>query len=177
MPCKQQLGILTIAERDRKRAEKEAEDEAQRVAKAAAKIADRDRNRAEKEAEEAQRAAKAAAKASECDAKWTSEVNASIESMIKGGVSFSKMASKLGNGLTQTEIKNRWHRFLKKFSGIIKPPVQVGRHSSITWTADVDAAIVRMRMDGVSYSEIASKLGDGLTKMDIYNRWTRHLKD
>ena len=153
--------VTKIAERDRKRAEKEAEDEAQRVAKAAAKIADRDRNRAEKEAEEAQRAAKAAAKASERDAKWTAEVNASIESMIKGGFPFSKMASKLGNGLTQTEIKNRWHRFLKKLSGIIKPPVQVGRHSSITWTTDVDAAIVRMRTNDITFAKIASKLGKG----------------
>ena len=144
--------VTKIAKRDRKRAEKEAEDEAQRVAKAAAKIADRDRNRAEKEAEEAQRAAKAAAKASERDAKWTAEVNASIESMIKGGFPFSKMASKLGNGLTQTEIKNRWHRFLKKLSGIIKPPVQVGRHSSITWTTDVDAAIVRMRTNDITFA-------------------------
>ena len=50
--------VTKIAERDRKRAEKEAEDEAQRVAK---KIAERDRKRAEKEAEEeAQRVKKIA---------------------------------------------------------------------------------------------------------------------
>ena len=158
------------AKRDRKCAEKEAEEEAQR----AAKIAKCDRKRAEKEAEEeAQRTAKTA----ERDAKWTADVDAAIVSMIADGVSCSKIASKLGNGLSEDDIRNRWTRYMKESSSIIKPPVQVGRHSSITWTADVDAAIVRMRTYGVSYSEIASKLGVGLTKMDIYNRWTRHLKD
>ena len=86
-------------ERDRKRAEKEAEDEAQRVVK----IAKGNRKRAEKEAEKAQRVAKAAAKADQHDAKWTAEVDATIESMINGGVSFSKIASKLGNGLSRNE--------------------------------------------------------------------------
>ena len=86
------------AERDRKRAEKEAEEEAQRVAKAV-----RDCKRAEKEAEKAQRVAKAV----ERDAKWSAEDDASIESMINDGVSFSKITSKLGNGLTETDIKNR----------------------------------------------------------------------
>ena len=145
---KEEAGTVTKAERDRKRAEKEAEEEAQRAAKTA-----------------------------ERDAKWTADVDAAIVSMIADGVSCSKIASKLGNGLSEDDIRNRWTRYLKESSGIIKPPVQVGRHSSITWTADVDAAIVRMRTYGVSYSKIASKLGDGLTKMDIYNRWTRHLKD
>ena len=171
---KEEAGTVTKAERDRKRAEKEVDEEAQR----AAKIAKRDRKRAEKEAEEeTQRTAKAAAKTAKRDAKWTADVDAAIVSMIADGVSCSKIASKLGNGLSEDDIRNRWTRYLKESSGIIKPPVQVGRHSSITWTADVDAAIVRMRTDGVSYSKIASKLGDGLTKMDIYNRWTRHLKD
>jgi outer membrane scaffolding protein for murein synthesis (MipA/OmpV family) len=78
-----------------------APEEAQRVAK----IAERDRKRAKKEAEEAQRVAKAAAKAAERDAKWTAEVDASIESMINGRVSFSKMASKLSNGLSTSDIK------------------------------------------------------------------------
>ena len=40
-------------------------------------------------------ATKAAAKA----AKWTAEVDASIESMLDDGVSFAKIALKLGNGL------------------------------------------------------------------------------
>ena len=111
-----------MVERDRKRAEKEAEEEAQRVAK----IADRDRKRAEKEEEEAQRAANAAAKAAQRDAKWSAEDDASIESMMDDGVSFAKVASKLGNGLTETDIKNRWYRELKKSSGITKPPVQRG---------------------------------------------------
>jgi hypothetical protein len=81
--------VAKAAERDRKRAEKEAEDEAQRVAK----IAERDRKRAKKEADEAQRVTKAAQRA---------EVDALIESMIKGGVSFSKMESKLGHHSTQS---------------------------------------------------------------------------
>ena len=146
--------------------------------KCAAKEVERDRKRAEKEAEEeAQRVAKAAAKAAERDAKWTAEDDASIESMIDGGVSFSKIASKLGNGLTRTEIINRWHRELKKSSGITKPPVKTGPHSSITWTAHVDATIVRMRTDDISFAKIASELGNGLTRYDILNRLNRHLKD
>ena len=48
---------------------------------------------------------------------------------------------------------------------------------SITWTADVDSTIVRMRTDGDSFAKIASELGDGLKDSDIKNRWTRHLKD
>jgi len=74
-------------------------EEAQRVAK----IAECDRKHAEKEAEEAQRVAKAAVKA----AKWSAEVDALIESMIDGGVSFAKIASKLGNGLLTNDIKHR----------------------------------------------------------------------
>jgi hypothetical protein len=156
----------------RKEEEDRKKEEAATVAKA-----ERDRNRAEKEAEEAQRAERAAAKASERDAKWTAEVDASIESMIDGGVSFSKIASKLGNGLTGTDIKNKWYRELKKSSGITKPPVQRGIPSSITWTEDVDASIVRMRTDGDSFPKIASELGNGLAENDIKNRWYRHLKD
>jgi hypothetical protein len=77
-----------VVERDRKRAKKEAEDEAKRVASA-----ERDRKRAEKVAEEeAQRVAKPPGSIT-----WTVEVDASIESMLDGGDSFSKM-----------DIKNRW---------------------------------------------------------------------
>jgi hypothetical protein len=160
---------LRERERDRKRAAKElaeeaqhaekvAEDEAKRVAKA-----ERDRKRAEKVVEEeAQRAAKAAAKAAERDAKWSAEVDSSIESMINGGVSFKKIASKLGNGLKENDIKNRWYTKLKKSSSIIKPAVQSGFPSRITWTEDVDATIVRMRTDGDSFPKIASELGNGL---------------
>jgi hypothetical protein len=162
-----------IAERDCKRAEKVAEDEAQRVAKAAAKIAERDRKRAEKVAEdEAQRVAKPPGSIT-----WTAEVDASIESMLDGGVSFSKIASKLGNGLTITDIKNRWYKVLKKSSSIIKPAVQSGFSSRFTWTEDVDASIVRMRMDGDTFEKIASELGNGLAGHNIMHRWNRHLKD
>ena len=65
---------------------------------------------------------------------------------------------------------------MKELSGIIKPAVQPGPKSRITWTAAFDAAIVRMRMDGDSFTDIASELGDGLTKSDIKNRWFSHLK-
>ena len=127
--------------------------------------------------EEAQRAAKAAAKAAERDAKWSAEVDSSIESMINGGVSFKKIASKLGNGLKENDIKNRWYTKLKKSSSIIKPAVQSGFPSRITWTEDVDATIVRMRTDGDSFPKIASELGNGLAIHAIMNRWTRHLND
>ena len=103
-----------VVERDRKHAGKEAEEEAQRVAK----VVERDCKRAEKEEEKAQRVAKAA----ERDAKWTAEVDESIESMINDSVSFSKIASKLGNGLKENDIKNRWYVHLKELSGITKPP-------------------------------------------------------
>jgi hypothetical protein len=122
-------------------------------------------------------AAKAAAKAAERDAKWTAEADASIVSMINGRVSFAMIASKLGNGLSKNDITHRWHDHLKESSGIIKPFVQSGPQSSITWTDDVDASIVRMRADEISYAKIASKLGNGLVRNDIINRWNRHLKD
>ena len=54
---------------------------------------------------------------------------------------------------------------MKELSGIIKPAVQPGPKSCITWTADVNAAIVRMRTDGDSYKKIASELGNGLKKL------------
>ncbi len=165
--------MTKAAERDRKRSEKEAEEGAQRVAK----VVERNRKRAEKEAEEAQRVTKAAAKVAKGDAKWTAEVDASIESMLNSGVSFLKIALKLSNGLSEMDIKNRWYRVLKKSSSIIKPAVQSGYPSRITWTADVDATIARMRMDGDSFPKMALKLGNGLSTNDISNRWNRHLKD
>ena len=121
--------------------------------------------------------AKAAAKADEHDAKWTAEANALIQSMINDSASFSKIASKLGNGLSTNDIKSRWYDHLKESSGITKPPVKGGPHSSINWTADVDASIVRMRADDITFAKIASKLGNGLKRNDIKNRWSRHLKD
>ena len=97
--------------------------------------------------------------------------------MIDEGYSYDKIASKLGNGPTKMDIYHRWTGYLKESSGIIKPAVQTGPQSSITWTADVDSTIVRMRTDGDSFAKIASELGDGLKDNDIKNRWTRHLKD
>ena len=49
--------------------------------------------------------------------------------------------------------------------------------SRITWTADVDASIMRMRADDISFAKIASKLGNGLKRDDIKNKWSCHLKD
>ena len=103
------------------------------AAKVTAKVVERDRKHAEKEVEEeAQRVAKIAAKAAERDTKWTAEVDALIESMINGNVSFLKIASKLGNGLSTSDIKNRWYDHMKESSGITKPPVQTGFPSRIT---------------------------------------------
>jgi hypothetical protein len=165
--------VAKTAKRDRKRAEKEAEEEAQCVAK----TAERDRKRAEKADEEAQRVAKAAAKAAKRDAKWTAEVDASIESMINDSVSFAKIASKLGNGLSTNDISNRWNRHLNKLSSIIKPAVQPGFPSRITWTTEDDATIMRMRAEDISFAKIASELGNGRKTNDIKNRWYHHLKD
>ena len=111
----------------------------------------------------------------ERDAKWTPVVDAKIERMIDEGYSYDKIASKLGNGLKKQNINNRWNRHLKKLSSIIKPAVQAGIPSSITWTGNVDATIVSMKEGGSSFAKIASELGKGLN--DIQNRWNRHLKD
>jgi hypothetical protein len=97
--------------------------------------------------------------------------------LIDGGFSFNKIASKLGNDQNKMDIYYRWTSYLKKLSGIIKPPVQPGPKRSINWTADVDAAIARMRTDDISFAKIASKLGNCLTKNNILNRWNHHLKD
>ena len=147
----------------------ESQTEKQRVAAYALEEAHTEK----KEAEEAQRVAKAAGR----DAKWTAEVDASIESMLDGGDTFKKIASKLGNGLKENDIKNRWYVHLKKSSSIIKPAVPGGFPSRFTWTADVDATIVRMRADDISFPKIASELGNGLSTNDISNRWNRFLKD
>jgi hypothetical protein len=151
----------------------ESQTEKQRVAAYALEEAHTEK----KEAEEAQRVAKAAAKAAGRDAKWTAEVDASIECMLNGGDTFKKIASKLGNGLKENDIKNRWYVHLKKSSSIIKPAVPGGFPSRFTWTADVDATIVRMRADDISFPKIASELGNGLSTNDISNRWNRFLKD
>jgi flagellar biosynthesis GTPase FlhF len=159
--------VAKAADRNRKHAEKEAEEEAQRGAKIVAKAADRNRKRAEKEAEEeAQRVAKIAeryrkraekaeeeetqraAKAAELDAKWSAENDATIERMIDDVYSYDEIASELGNGLTKMDIYNRWTRYLEELSGIIKPAVKPGPKSRHVWTAEDDAAIVRMRTDG-----------------------------
>jgi hypothetical protein len=66
---------------------------------------------------------------------------------------------------------------LSKSSGIIKPAVQPGFPSRITWTEDADATIVRMRADDVSFAKIAAELGNGLSKNDVVHRWNRHLKN
>jgi hypothetical protein len=137
---------------------KEAEEETQR----AAKVVEHRKRAEKKETEEKQRVAKAAAKAAKCNAKWSAEVDASIERMLDGGDTFKKIASKLGNGLKIQDIKNRWYFHLKKSSSIIKPAVPGGFPSRLTWTADADATIVRMRADDVSFPKIALELGNGL---------------
>ena len=50
-------------------------------------------------------------------------------------------------------------------------------HRDDKWTADVDAAIVSMIAGDYSCSKIAMELDNGLKQYDIYDRWTRHLKD
>ena len=108
---------------------------------------------------------------------WSTEDDATIVKMIEDGVSFSKIASKLGNGLSTNDISNRWYNQLKESSGITKPAVQNGFPSRINWTADDDESIARMRVDNISFAKIALKLGNGLKKADIQHRWDRHLKN
>ncbi len=87
------------------------------------------------------------------------------------------LALTLGKGLKKNDISNRWHIKLKELSGIIKPPVQSGQHSSITWTAEDDATIVSMSPGGSSYTKIALALGQGLKKNDTSSRWHFKLKE
>jgi hypothetical protein len=108
---------------------------------------------------------------------WTAEVDASIIRMIKEKLSCAKIASKLGNGLSKHDVQNRWDRKLSKSSGIIKPAVQPGFPSRITWTEDADATIVRMRADDISFAKITAELGNGLSYNDVVHRWNRHLKN
>ena len=95
--------------------------------------------------------------------------------VTQSGSSYAKIASALDKGLQPSDIKNRRHTKLKESSGIVKPPMQAGRHSSITWTAEEDAMIASMNVGGSSYAEIASALGKGLRREDINNRWNSHL--
>ena len=75
--------------------------------------------------------------------------------VTQSGSLYAKIASALDIGLKPSDIKNRRHTTLKESSGIVKPPMQAGRHSSITWTAEEDATIASMNMGGSSYAEIA----------------------
>jgi len=97
---------------------------------------------------------------------WTVDVNETITRMIRDGFSYAQIASELGNGLKGSDFVHMWTRSAKT-SGIIKPPAQAGRRSSITWTADAHETITRMIGDGVSYAQIASELGNGLKRNDI----------
>ena len=69
------------------------------------------------------------------------EVDKAIRSMIENGSTYDNIASELGNGLTWSDIYNRWTS-LKESSSIIKPFVHGGKQSSITWTAEVNEAIM-----------------------------------
>ena len=44
---------------------------------------------------------------------WTVDVDATIGKMRTDGISFAKIASELGNGLKDNDIKNRWNCHLK----------------------------------------------------------------
>jgi len=57
-----------------------------------------------------------------------------IERMVGDGYTYTEIASEMGNGLKHEDINKRWNKHVKKSSGIIKPPVQAGPKSSITWT-------------------------------------------
>ena len=61
-------------------------------------------------------------------------IDAMIERMVGDGYTYTEIASEMGNGLKHEDFNKRWNKHVKKSSGIIKPPVQVGPKSSITWT-------------------------------------------
>jgi hypothetical protein len=72
-----------------------------------------------------------------CETTLTADEDQAITHMIADGSAYANIASELGNGLKMSDINNRWNQCLKKSTVIIKPPVQTGRHSSITWTAEL----------------------------------------
>ena len=47
---------------------------------------------------------------------------------------------------------------------------------TLTWTAELDVTIMRMRADGITFANIALRLGNGLKTTDIKNRWHTRLK-
>jgi hypothetical protein len=69
----------------------------------------------------------ARAKAAQHDAKWTVEDDATIVRMIDEGSTYDNIALKFGKDLKRMDIINRWTRYLKESSGIIKPAVPRGK--------------------------------------------------
>ena len=106
---------------------------------------------------------------------WTAEINEAIMRMIVDSSIYTNITSGLGNGLKRSGINHRWNYSSKKSTGIIKPPVQAGWHSSITWTVEVDKAITCMIADNSTYTNIALELGNGLNRSEIFNRWKKCL--
>jgi hypothetical protein len=106
---------------------------------------------------------------------WTVDLDDAIVRMIGDSFSYANIASELGNGLSGNDIYHRWSRHLKESTNIIKPYVKRGTKSRITWTADVDDSIVRMRKKAVSFAKIALELGNGLNEHVVKHRWN-HLK-
>jgi hypothetical protein len=76
------------------------------------------------------------------------------------------------NGIGLMSAEERTARNIKGYQNGIK--LKPGRKSSITWTVDLDTAIIRMVGDGFSYKEIALELGIGKWNF-VYNRWKDHL--
>jgi len=49
---------------------------------------------------------------------WTDVMDATIVRMRTDGDSFTKIALKLGNGLSTNDIKNRWNRVSQKIKSV-----------------------------------------------------------
>ena len=130
----------------------------------AVKVVERDQKRTEKEAEEVVKAAERHFNCTFLEAEELALEHRRQERHRKRAENEAEEAAK-------TAEHDR--ECTEKASGIIKPYVQrVAR----TWTTELDEIITRMRADSISFANIASRLGNGLKKNDIKNRWKRHLK-
>ena len=76
---------------------------------------------------------------------WTAELDDAIVRMKKDAVSCNDSALELGQWPKISRDQTRWHRHLKESSGIIKSAVKEGFSSCITWTADIDEAIIGIK--------------------------------
>ena len=125
----------------------------------AVKVVERDQKRTEKEAEEVVKAAERHFNCTFLEAEEVALEHRRQERHRKHAENEAEEAAKAAE---------RDRECTEKASGIIKPYVQ---RVTLTWTTDLDETITRMRADdGITFANIALRLGNGLKIHDIKNR-------